>query len=188
MVGYTDITTSIEDKLLLVRKLAKTKRTVIIDYGAHDSQIGPWRITDCSYTVKHRRDPDGAITRADLSLTFTKASNLELKLGPTTGGHTSEMLGYGEIGTTGLNPDTDDWGNIPKGRNRPGDATHRTYTVKQGDTLYSIAKKFYGTQGAASYIMDFNDLKRIKLRVGRVLKIPRTNKPEGIKPGAQPGL
>ena len=46
----------------------------------------------------------------------------------------------------------------------------KTYTVKSGDSFYTIAKKFPGV--SAQNIMDFNGVSSSKLKPGMVLKIP----------------
>ncbi len=48
---------------------------------------------------------------------------------------------------------------------------HSTYTVKSGDTFYSIAKNYPGV--SAQNIMDYNGLKSSNLRPGMKLKIPQ---------------
>ena len=48
---------------------------------------------------------------------------------------------------------------------------HTTYTVKSGDTFYSIAKNYPGV--SAQNIMDYNGLTSSKLRPGMVIKIPK---------------
>lgn len=48
-----------------------------------------------------------------------------------------------------------------------------TYTVKQGDSLWSIAQKFYGSGTKWKIIYDYNDLKSEFIELGQVLKIPR---------------
>lgn len=49
----------------------------------------------------------------------------------------------------------------------------QTYTVKDGDTWASIAKKFYGDSSLASEIWDANNMtKDTKLKTGMTLEIP----------------
>lgn len=48
-----------------------------------------------------------------------------------------------------------------------------TYTVKAGDTLLEISKKYYGDEKKYKKIMDANDIKDPKrIQIGQVLKIP----------------
>ena len=46
-----------------------------------------------------------------------------------------------------------------------------TYTVKSGDSFYSIAKNYSGV--SAQNIMDFNGLTSSKLKPGMKIKIPK---------------
>lgn len=48
---------------------------------------------------------------------------------------------------------------------------HTTYTVKSGDSFYSIAKNYSGV--SAQNIMDYNGLTSSKLKPGMVIKIPK---------------
>ena len=48
---------------------------------------------------------------------------------------------------------------------------HTTYTVKSGDSFYSIAKNYPGV--SAQNIMDYNGLKSSNLRPGMTIKIPK---------------
>jgi LysM repeat protein len=56
-------------------------------------------------------------------------------------------------------------------------ATPRTYTVRAGDTLYSIAQRHRVTPAA---IADLNGLRdHRKLSIGQRLRIPRSEEPPG---------
>ena len=54
---------------------------------------------------------------------------------------------------------------------KSGTVSKGSYTVRMGDTLYSIAKKYPGI--SADNIKDFNRLKNNDLKPGMVLKIPK---------------
>ena len=66
---------------------------------------------------------------------------------------------------------------IPPDTNTTPIAT--TYTVKSGDNLYTIAKKYNTT---ASAIMILNNLPNTNLQIGQILKIPATNTITPTKP------
>lgn len=85
-MGYKNINKPVELKLKRLRKLANTGKTIIVKYGPHEMTMGPWRITDLSYQVVNRRPRDSKITRVQLSMTFQKANDLKLNLGPVSGG------------------------------------------------------------------------------------------------------
>ena len=48
---------------------------------------------------------------------------------------------------------------------------HTTYTVKSGDSFYSIAKNYPGV--SAQNIMDYNGINSSNLKPGTVIKIPQ---------------
>lgn len=54
--------------------------------------------------------------------------------------------------------------------NNSSSSTTKHYTVKKGDTLYGIARKYSGV--SANDIISYNNLKSTNLRPGMVLKIP----------------
>ena len=54
----------------------------------------------------------------------------------------------------------------------PNNIVTTTYTVKKGDNLYSIARRYNTT---VSDIINLNNLKNNNLSIGQVLKIPTTN-------------
>ncbi|QDP40492.1 LysM peptidoglycan-binding domain-containing protein [Radiobacillus deserti] len=51
------------------------------------------------------------------------------------------------------------------------------YSVEEGDTLASIAEKFYGNAEDQQLIIDANGLTNKTLKVGQVLRIPPKNEP-----------
>ncbi len=46
------------------------------------------------------------------------------------------------------------------------------HTVKQGDTLYNLAKKYYGSQAGIAIIKKANNITGDEIQLGQVLKIP----------------
>ena len=53
-----------------------------------------------------------------------------------------------------------------------GEIQNGTYTVKSGDSLWSIAEKLYGNGSHFTKIMSANGMSTITIHVGQVLKIP----------------
>ena len=65
---------------------------------------------------------------------------------------------------------------ITQTSSKPGNSAanakgHVTYTVKSGDSFYSISKNYPGV--SAQNIMDYNGFTSSSLRVGMVIKIPQ---------------
>ena len=61
---------------------------------------------------------------------------------------------------------------VPENDSEPDD-TFETHTVDQGDSLWSIAEKFYGTGTKWSVIADANGISGTIIHTGDVLKIPK---------------
>ena len=59
----------------------------------------------------------------------------------------------------------------PKKNSAAGAKGHTTYTVKEGDSFYSIARNYPGV--SAENIMDYNKRTSTNLRPGEVIKIPK---------------
>ena len=62
-------------------------------------------------------------------------------------------------------------GGSAKSSSSSGSGSHTTYTVKSGDSFYSIAKNYPGV--SAQNIMDFNGLSSSSLKPGMKIKIPK---------------
>ena len=61
--------------------------------------------------------------------------------------------------------------NQPKKNSAAGAKGHTTYTVKEGDSFYSIARNYPGV--SAENIMDYNKRTSTNLKPGEVIKIPK---------------
>ncbi len=137
-------------EMQLLKKLADSPSPIVVRFSA--AEAGLWRITDLTISSVHRREGDNAITRATANLTLTRASNYKAALGPATGG----AAGGG------------------------GEGGGRTYQVKKGDTLHTIAAKFYDDHSKWRVIADANKIKHsrndVKLNPGKELRIPRLRK------------
>ena len=72
-------------------------------------------------------------------------------------------------------PDTNGGGNPPAqtATDNPVAVTDATtYTVQRGDTLSSIANKYYGNSGEYQKIMDANNMTNTVIHPGQTLRIP----------------
>lgn len=148
-LGSRDLQKSIEPELKILRGIADSEDRAILSYGP--SEGGLFRITSFGYTVSQRQQGTNAITRATVAATFTRAVDVDLHNGPASGG---------AKGKGGKNDD-----------NKKNAVKH--YVVKKGDTLQSIAHKFYKDTSKWRKIADANHIKHPKkLKVGKKLVIP----------------
>ena len=60
---------------------------------------------------------------------------------------------------------------VTRNTSTPNNSDYTVYTVKSGDSFYSISKKYPGV--SAENIMDFNGLTSSKLKPGMQIKIPK---------------
>ena len=146
-VGYKNMDSTCEGTLATINNLSRTtKRLKITGYGAHEG--GLWRMTSLSYSSIQRHKHSQLITRATVSLEFTRVSDLIRSVGPISGG----------VSTSAATTTT---------------PAKRYHTVKSGDTLTKISVKYYGNTRGVSKIMNANGLRNANnISVGRKLVIP----------------
>lgn len=116
---------------------------------------GEWHISSLSFTSSVRRPTDHEWTQATAEVEFVRSTGGAEGIGPVTGG---------------------------KGSGKSKDASGHTveYKVKQGDTLHSIANKFFKDTSRWKDIAKWNNIKDPKkLKVGQVLKIKLPGKRKG---------
>lgn len=148
---------SADDQLLKLQRLANARLPVVIEYEPRTD--GNWMITSLSYDSQMRELGTSHVARAEVQIEFTEyIDKLMVQKEPGKGGG-----GGGNGGGGGGN-----------GGGGGGSGNKKvTYTVRKGDTLYSIAKKFYGDADRWKVIAKANDIKDPrKLKVGKVIKIP----------------
>jgi nucleoid-associated protein YgaU len=156
----------VDAELKALRRIAKQGKRLRVKL---DSTSGDhrWRLTGFTQQVLARQPGTNAPTRALCTMTFTAASDAVVEVGPVSGGHNGS-------GNGGKDDDKD----------RP-----KFYVVKKGDTLQSIAEKFYGKASYWRGIADVNNIRDPrKLKVGTKLTLPRKNAADfGPAPGAEFG-
>lgn len=134
-----------------LRSLAKTGERVRVSYGELES--GLWYIDSMSVKSTRRNPTTDEITQAEVTLSFTQASDVLDGFGPVSGG---------------VRPPA-----VKKPTPKPQKKGSRTHTVKKGDTLWAISVKFYGTGTKWKTIADANKIKNPRtLKIGKVLRIP----------------
>lgn len=148
-VGHRDIDHNVQPTLGAIIKMSRSRRPVYVSFSRFETRA--WRITSLSMRSMSRRAVTNEITRAEVDIEFTVASDLNIHVGPVTGGH-NKGGGGGKGG---------------------GKGTPRYYVWKKGDTLHAIAIRFYQDARKWRTIADANHIKRIRhIKVGRRLRLP----------------
>lgn len=156
LVAHGDHQRSVEGRLATLRKMADKGRPVRWrNFGP--SSTGWFLITDLTVEDELRAHGSNEITRARVSFTLTEESDVDVKVGPVSGGKKRKQ---GKKGKKGGRDKAQKW---PK-----------TYKVKAGDTLAKIAGRFYDAPDEWPTIADANGIRNPRnLKVGAKLKIPR---------------
>lgn len=146
---------SVEPALVALGNLLRSGDRVVVSRA--NLAPGPWRITAAPVHVR-RLTPDQRVNAATVSLTFTRASDAVVGIGPMTGG-------AGQPGKPAPAPSSP-----PAPAPAP---TTRTYTVVRGDTPSGIAGRLYGNPARWRELLDANGVRDPrKLPVGKVLRVP----------------
>lgn len=157
--GHPNPNRSIERELRKLRSLAKSGRRMRVKLDPTTSRH-LWRLTSFSQQVFARQHGTNNPTRAVCSLTFQKASDAVVAVGPVSGG--AKNQGRKRRG------DDDDRRGAGGGRRRP-----RSHVVARGETLSGIALEYYGEASGWRRIADANKIRHPnQLRVGQKLTIP----------------
>lgn len=146
------------DKLAAMCQAEGAQRPIAMVWGKFDSSTnltgsGHWHIDTMQITSTWRQPVTNNVSQATATITLKEASDL-----PTTGFAQSPGATSGTVATQ-----------------TPKKAKQTTYTVKSGDTIYSISQKMYGNDDTASWkkILTANKISDPrKLKVGQVLIIP----------------
>lgn len=149
LFAYRDDQESVESLLTTLERIAGADKPVKWrNYGP--GEAGWYSISSLSIVDVRRQEGTNYRTRASVLMTLTEDPDVDVNVGPASGGAKDS------------DPDKGPGGKWPK-----------SYTVKEGDTLHSIAFKFYGSY-AGGQIAKANSIRDPrKLRVGQKLKIPR---------------
>lgn len=144
ILGHFSPNQSVEGALGKIRRLAESGARMRVKLDSSTSS-GQWRITAFSYQVLGRQHGTNAVTRAVCSVTFTRVSDPVVAVGPVSGGK---------------------GGKGPK--QRP-----KFYVWKRGDSLASVADRFYGTDKAWRKIAKANKIRDSRtIKPGDKLRLP----------------
>ena len=136
-------------------RMSEEESRVTINYTVRE--VGVWLLTSYSATVTHR-DTLHRPTRANVSLVFSRIMDEKAFMGPVKGRSASLVP---------TPPKTK-----PKKTNTSTNLA--TYTVKKGDTLWAIAKRYYSNPTLWPRIADRNKVKNPRLlQIGTRLVIPK---------------
>lgn len=137
-------------------RMSEENARVYIHYTIREA--GAWLMTSYSATVTHR-DTFHRPTRANVSFVFSRIMDEKAFMGPIKGRSASLKV-------------TPKPAANPKKTNT--ETNLATYTVKKGDTLWVIAKKYYNNPLLWPRIADRNGVKNPKLlQIGKKLVIPK---------------
>jgi len=143
ILGHFSPQEAVTDDLNGLVDLAESGARMKVTLDSRTSS-GQWRMTAFSYQVLGRQHGTNEPTRVVCSVTFQRVSDPIKFTGPVNGG----AAGGAD--------------------NRP-----RFYVVKKGDTLQSIAKRFYGDTKYWRRIADANKIRDPrKVKVGQKLRLP----------------
>lgn len=151
--GHPDPQASIETQLQELRALARSgqRLRIVLD---HTTTSNLWRMTSFSQQVTSRQHGTNHPTRATVAVSFTRAVDPVVAVGPLTGG--AKPAPKPPPKSTGAQK-----------------AAPRVHVVARGDTLSAIALKFYGNARLYPKIADANKIRNANLiRPGQKLTIP----------------
>lgn len=135
-------------------RMSEENSRVTINYSIREA--GSWLLTDYTVTVT-ARDVYQRPTRADVSLTFSRIMDEKAFMGPIKGRSSSLKV---------IPPKTKKKTNTKSNLG--------VYVVKKGDTLWALARRYYGNPYLWPKIADRNGVKNPRLlQIGKRLVIPK---------------
>jgi len=146
---------SVQGMLYNLKVLSETTLPIKLTYGGYFESRYLWRITKYSFSSVQRHPTNSAITEAEVDLEFTIVQDVVLSTGPVTGG---------------VKPPVPKKPPAKKPTKKAPKKKYKTYTVKKGDTLISIAIKLFKNASKWRYLADTNKIKNHKIKVGQKLK------------------
>lgn len=151
-------------RLALMSTVPQPGNPLVVSYGRWESShalcwTGGWRLTAFTITSQKRQPVTNSILWAEVSLTFTEASDVPLPAGL--------------LSRTAVPPAPTPAPAAPGAAPGTKPAAGRTYTVRTGDTLWGISVRFYGSGARWTAIAQANGIADPRsLHPGQVLKIP----------------
>lgn len=147
-IGYPDLQESVDPLLSGLERVADSGDRITISYSRPER--GLWRLTDLTYDVTARQAGTNAPTRASAALTFIRYGDPPASIGPARPSAATSALPA-----------------LP--RSSPAG---RSYTVRGGETLWTIALRLYGNGDLWQQLADHNGIGPRDLAAGMVLRLP----------------
>lgn len=157
-LGVTDPNKTVKYQLKNLEDWANTVKPVRIIFTSRET--GYYHITDFNYTVNARRPSDNEPSRATVSMTFRRAVTESIKVGAIKQPIKKKAVPKKKKPK-------------PKPKAKPKKNKVRTHKIRKGDTLWDLARKYYGNGNKWKKIADANKIKNVrKIPIGKVIKIP----------------
>lgn len=158
---------SIESQLQRLETIVAVGGWITILYGKRES--GLWKCTQYDYTSVEREPSQNQISRATISMAFTEVPDSR----KTVAKYSNDFNFRDDAVTAALSQSIVATAASTRAINTPGSIVSQPYTVQQGDTLMSIAQKFYGSYGEQFWrvLADVNKVAG-SLNIGQLLRIP----------------
>lgn len=136
-------------------RMSESESRIYINYTGRE--VGAWLMTSYNATITHR-DTQHHPVRADVSFVFSRIMDEKAFFGPVKGRSTSLVPAPKK----------------PKPKKTNTKTNLATYTVKKGDTLWDLARKYYSNPYLWPRIADRNGVKNPRLlQIGKRLVIPK---------------
>lgn len=152
LFAHRDHQRSVEGLLRTLEAIAEEDKPVKLrNYGP--AEDGWYVVSSLSISDVTRQHGSNLRTRATASFVLTEDPDVDVKIGPASGGHKKGKGGA---------------------KDRKGGKWPKSHTVKAGDTLAAISVRYYDEASSWRRIADANGIRDPrKLQVGKKLKIPR---------------
>lgn len=168
-----DIDVSIEAELKRLENIVAVGGWIMILYGTRES--GLWKCTSYGYNSVEREPSQNQISRADVSMSFTEVPDSR----KTVAQYSSDFNFRDDAVTASIAQAIVSASRsqraitVPANSTSGNNAVSQPYVVQQGDTLLSIANKFYGQYGEQFWRV-IGDVNKVigSLNLGQILRLP----------------
>lgn len=172
-----DISVSCEPDLKRLEAIVNVGGWIMILYGLRET--GLWKCTSFTYNSIEREPSGNQISRAQVNFNFTEVPDSRKVVAEYSNNFNfrddavTADISAGLVATAAAIRAKTPTGVSNGSIQTPNTSTVPPYVVKQGDTLLSIAQKFYG-EYAEQFWRVVGDVNRVagQLNIGQILRIP----------------